>query len=581
MTRGPQPVNEPLSAERPTGGDSASLSLRGSSAELFPGYPTVREIFRGTYVATPRGTSESVVLRIVPERHFADPAARHRFAGNLDRASYLRVPGAVPVFGRGTTADGRQFQARAHVVGVPIDAFGRGEAFSMSGPPPLPHLLERFVSAARCVHRAHLAGVLHGGIKPTNVLVDAKGATFVTDFGLNLAAVADVSDDVSALGRMLFELLRQRSDTPDTQLAAVAARATSNDPRNRYSSAGALADAVEACANGRPVDVGSTPGALTQDGWARSFRRPRWIPAVGAASGLAIGLSAVAASMAGESPSIGLWLPGLAAAHGGGLLASWAAGPRTRAAAVAGGLATGLIAALFAIGAGAGGAINFVILRKAFDEPARLVAAWPERQPFAASHPGDVPADHPRDRLVEVFPELADAPEPEQAGRLRRRWLDAARHAAMTSGVLGTLIPLALGLGLFGIGAAAHGAARALPAAGWERVVVYLEHSAPFQLALLGVAANLVAAAAGDESIMPMPVVFGLIAFGLGAASLRRAGVPAATRVISYLAGFALVSRLTGHPFPFWAEWPAYLAAVVLCWRHVTGPASELIAVRR
>jgi serine/threonine-protein kinase len=40
------------------------------------------------------------------------------------------------------------------------------------------------VTIARAVHHAHQRGLLHRDLKPGNVLLDAGGAPYVTDFGL-------------------------------------------------------------------------------------------------------------------------------------------------------------------------------------------------------------------------------------------------------------------------------------------------------------------------------------------------------------------------------------------------------------
>ncbi|MCA9683494.1 MAG: protein kinase, partial [Myxococcales bacterium] len=45
-------------------------------------------------------------------------------------------------------------------------------------------LVEMYVQAARGLHAAHVAGLVHRDFKPDNVLVSRSGQAKVTDFGL-------------------------------------------------------------------------------------------------------------------------------------------------------------------------------------------------------------------------------------------------------------------------------------------------------------------------------------------------------------------------------------------------------------
>lgn len=57
--------------------------------------------------------------------------------------------------------------------------------------------MKLFVSSVRVIHEPHAAGVLHGGLALTNVIVDSTGTPRLTDFGLNLAPEGKVLDDVA------------------------------------------------------------------------------------------------------------------------------------------------------------------------------------------------------------------------------------------------------------------------------------------------------------------------------------------------------------------------------------------------
>ncbi|MBX7105685.1 MAG: hypothetical protein K1X57_16505 [Gemmataceae bacterium] len=538
------------------------------STELFPGYTGAREIFRGTFTGSPRGSSETVVLRILPARHFADPRAHHRYGTNLDRASHLRVPGVAPVFGRGTTSDGRAFQARAHVTGVPIDVYNRGEAFGLAKPPELGLVLERLVAAARAVHRAHLAGVLHGGIKSTNILTHSDGTTNVLDFGLNLPAVGEVADDVAALGRLTFELIRQRQEPLNPELIAIAARATAADPRRTFGTAGALADALDNYLHGRSS---AAPESFLNDSlgaWtARHIARPRWLPAVAAVTGWLAGLAISIVAFGSPAWSVAFLTLAALAALGGGALACQLAGVRTRAGVWLAGSLVGLMAGLFAWGAGAGATVSATVAESALAGPNKMLDAWPKRPAFTVSK-HDIPANHPQDRLVEKFPQLSDVPEDQRPAALAEIWRGRVRSAAALAGQVGFVVPVCLGLLLTLLSAHAWKSCREGSGYLPDRAVSYFELSLPGQLAGLLTAALLVEWAAGRPAHDTWPAVVGLIALAVGTRGLIRGGVPTTTRLVCYLAGVTLLCRLSGHALPVWGEWPAYLAAAFLCYRY-------------
>jgi len=161
------------------------------------------------------------------------------------------------------------------------------------------------LQVARALEHAHERGVLHRDIKPSNLLLDENGTTWVTDFGLaklvddhsqhaktagivgtiryvppeGFSGSWDERSDVYSLGLTLHELLtlkpafegddyrqlitRISHEPPGGQLQkmvglnkdleTIILKAAAKDPKQRYQSAGELADELQRYLDGIPI----------------------------------------------------------------------------------------------------------------------------------------------------------------------------------------------------------------------------------------------------------------------------------------------------------------------------------------
>ena len=170
---------------------------------------------------------------------------------------------------------------------------------------------------------AHRQGVVHRDIKPSNLLLDARGNVWVTDFGLaklvegddlsqshdlvgtlrfmapeRFRGVTDPRGDVYSLGATLYELLtlkpafderdqvrlieqitheppsplRQHDRRIPRDLETIVLKALAKDPKDRFASAGELADELRRFLEGRPIR--SRPVGPVERFWRWCKRRP-------------------------------------------------------------------------------------------------------------------------------------------------------------------------------------------------------------------------------------------------------------------------------------------------------------------
>ena len=183
------------------------------------------------------------------------------------------------------------------------------------------------VQVAEAMEYAHKQGIHHRDIKPSNLLLDAQGTVWVTDFGLakaddqqNLTHTGDIlgtlrymppeafegktdaRSDVYSLGLTLYEMLafraafdekernrliKQVTDAEPARLGklnrhvprdleTIVHKAIDKDPKQRYASAGALAEDLQRFIDDEPIRARQVSAAERYWRWARrTIRRSR------------------------------------------------------------------------------------------------------------------------------------------------------------------------------------------------------------------------------------------------------------------------------------------------------------------
>ncbi len=143
-----------------------------------------------TYRAHDRLLERPVAVKVLADRYADDAVFRERFMAATAAAGRLIHPNIVTVLDAGIV-DGRPFVVMELVEGPSLRArLSRGAV-------PIADCQRLSVQLADALSTAHRQRIIHGDIRPENVLIDEHGNAKLSDFGFVRAAVAT---DVTLLG---------------------------------------------------------------------------------------------------------------------------------------------------------------------------------------------------------------------------------------------------------------------------------------------------------------------------------------------------------------------------------------------
>ena len=224
------------------------------------------------YRAYQPSVGREVAIKIIRPELINQPAFVRRFEAEARLVAQLEHPHIVSLYDYWRDPDGAYLVMRWLRGGSLRGVLERGPW----NPEPAARLLSQVAGA---LSHAHRQGVVHGDVKPANVLLDEEGHAYLSDFGI-AARLADPSEpsrlvtsspayvppeelegkphtprsDLYALGLLTFELLTGRRPPMDgalppltslrpelpASLNAVIATATAADPNERYESVDAF-----------------------------------------------------------------------------------------------------------------------------------------------------------------------------------------------------------------------------------------------------------------------------------------------------------------------------------------------------
>jgi tetratricopeptide (TPR) repeat protein len=253
----------------------------------------------------------TVAYKVMKPGQDSNPAALSLFFNEAEVTSRLAHPGIVPVFGRVVDDSGLPAYAseyvNGHTLAAAIERLHAIEATKLRERAlARSELLQAFISTCRIVGYAHSQYVIHGDVKPLNIMIDGFGATRLVDWGVARVAApvvdgppapapestgprpgtpafissfdksATFASDIYALGLTLKWILaarprdggrpRQRAADTAPALWAIALKATSGERAARYGSAAELARDVQDVLDDKPI-------AAYRDRWPTRLRR--------------------------------------------------------------------------------------------------------------------------------------------------------------------------------------------------------------------------------------------------------------------------------------------------------------------
>jgi WD40 repeat protein/serine/threonine protein kinase len=282
-----------------------SLELRG---EPLRGYRLLERIGDGAFGVVYRAiqpqVGREVAIKSIHRDLANDPGFIRRFEREAQLVARLEHPHVVPLHDYWRDADGAFLVMRFLRGGSLRQRIERKGGLAAQ---ETSSILDQIAEALSAAHRQ---GIVHGDVKPENVLLDEEGNAYLSDFGIaketsdshatGSAAIAKLgylspeqidgrpvtpSTDVYGLGLLVYESLAGRHPFPDGSIEdllqgnlhdrppslrverpelslaidGVIATATSKDPADRYADGGALAAAFREALGEEEAEVPSPP----------------------------------------------------------------------------------------------------------------------------------------------------------------------------------------------------------------------------------------------------------------------------------------------------------------------------------
>jgi serine/threonine-protein kinase len=124
-----------------------------------------------------------VALKLVKDDYARDETFRRRFYREARIAQTVQHPNVVPVLDTGEH-EGLPYMAQRYIEGPGGAGMSLDDKLKRDGPLDVPTAVQICTDVAAGLEALWAAGMVHRDVKPANILLDASGRAYITDFGL-------------------------------------------------------------------------------------------------------------------------------------------------------------------------------------------------------------------------------------------------------------------------------------------------------------------------------------------------------------------------------------------------------------
>jgi formylglycine-generating enzyme required for sulfatase activity len=189
LARFPEASGLVVRAIQQCGTPAAAASPREANCDTVPfclGRYRVEELlgeggFGAVYLAYDPQLNRKVAVKVPHAHHVSEPAHAERFLAEAQILADLKHPHIVRVLDAGRTNDGALFVVSDWIEGCDLSTALKQRRFDHRESAAL------IAKIAAALQHAHGKKLIHRDVKPANILIDAAGTPFLTDFGLALS----------------------------------------------------------------------------------------------------------------------------------------------------------------------------------------------------------------------------------------------------------------------------------------------------------------------------------------------------------------------------------------------------------